>query len=173
MLDSLYSTLFRPSETRFSIAATWGLWLLLGIVLALNAAGIIGLEAKGTLALAAAFVLGGLLGWYWLSASIDLLARLLGGQGDVQTTMSAIAQGFWPLLLTAPAIVVKDWVPEFGELVSLAITVWILFALVRAIRQAHSLNWGRSVLCLAATGILSGAALFGLILWPLMILLGT
>lgn len=173
MLDSLYSTLFRPSETRFSISAAWGLWLLLGIVLAFNAAGVIGLGSKGVLVLAVAFISGGLLGWYWLSASIDLLARLMGGQGNVQTTMSAIAQGFWPLLLTAPAIALKTWLPGLGEVISLAVTLWVLFALIRAIRQAHHLNWGRSILCLVITVVLSVCALLGLFLWPLMILLGT
>ena len=173
MLDSLYSTLFRPSETRFSTVATWGLWLLLGVVLAFNAAGVIGLDAKGTIVLAIAFVLAGLLGWYWVSASIDLLARLMGGQGDVQTTMSAITQGFWPLLLTAPAITIKNWSPVLGELISLAIIIWVLVALVRGIRQTQNIDWGRSILCLAITGILSGITLLGLILWPLMIFLGT
>lgn len=173
MLDSLYSTLFRPSETRFSTAATWGLWLLLGLVLAFNAAGVIGLDAKGTLALVIAFVIGELLGWYWFSASIDLLARLMGGQGDVQTTMGAIAQGFWPLLLTAPAIAIKNWFPGLGELISLVIIIWVLVALVRGIRHVYNLGWGRSILCLVITGILSGVTLLGLILWPLMILLGT
>lgn len=173
MLDSLYSTLFRPSETRFSTSVAWGLWLLLSVVLAFNAAGVIGLGSKGALTLIVAFISGGLLGWYWLSASVDLLARLMGGQGDVQTTMVATAQGFWPLLLTAPAIAVKAWLPSLGELISLAITLWVLFALVRGIRQAHHLSWGRSILCLVITMVLSVFTLLGLFLWPLMILLGT
>jgi len=175
MLDSLYSALFSSADTstgaRLSIA--WGVWVIIGAVLALNAAGAIGLGAKGVLALAVAFILAGLIGWYWLAASIGLLARLLGGQGDVQATMAAIAQSLWPLLLTAPVIGIKAWLPGLGELLSLVIVFWVVGILIREIRQVHRLSWGRSALCFVLTLALAVLAPVGLILWPLMIILGT
>lgn len=176
MLDSLYSALFStadtPTGTRFSIA-TWGVWLIVGAVLAFNAAGVLGLGAKGVLVLAVAFILAGLIGWYWLAASIELLARLLGGQGDVQATMAAIAQSVWPLLLTAPVIAIAAWLPQLGELLSLVIALWVVVVLTREIRRVHSLSWGRAALCLVLTLALAGLAPVGLVLWPLMIFLGT
>ncbi|HEY9845046.1 MAG TPA: Yip1 family protein [Candidatus Caenarcaniphilales bacterium] len=173
MLDSLYANLFKPAEARFSSAVTWQLWLLLGIVLAFNAAGAFSLGAQGVLAFTVVFLLASAVGWYWFSASIDFLARLMGGQGTAPATLSAIAQSFWPLLLSAPVIVLQAWLPTFGELISLLVTVWVLFALVRGIRQVHNLSWRRAVLCLILTVVLTLMAPLGIVLWPLLLGLGT
>ncbi len=174
MLEALYSTLFHPNEaSEDQLSTAWGVWLFLGGVLALNAAGAIGLGAKGVLVLAVAFILAGLLGWFWFSAAVSLLAHLLGGQGSIPGTMAAIAQSLWPLLLTAPAIALKAWLPALGELSSLGIGVWVLVILTRQIRRVHRLSWGRAVLCFVLTVGLAVLAPLGLLLWPFMIILGT
>lgn len=171
MLDALYATLFQPAAPRASIA-TWSAWLLVSAVLAFNAAAALNLGSSGVLVLAIAFILVGLIGWYWLSASVDLLARLLGGQGSVQATMAAIAQSLWPLLLTAPVLTIKDWLPNLGELLSLLLTLWVLLILIRGIRQVHNLGWGRAVLCFALTLVLAVLAPLGMV-WPFVIIFGT
>jgi len=172
MLDSLYTTLFQ-STPRFSAVAIWGAWLSVSAVLAFNAAAALSLGSTGVMVLAIAFILVGLIGWYWLSASVDLLARLLGGQGSGQSTMTAIAQSLWPLLLTAPVLTIKDWLPSLGELLSLLLTLWVLFILIRGIRQAHNLGWGKSVLCFVLTIALAVVAPLGMVMWPFMLIFGT
>lgn len=175
MLDTLYSTLFSPTQSREGTPtlATGGVWLLIGLVLAFNAADVIGLGSKGVLALAVAFILAGLIGGYWLAASLSLLAHLMGGRGSVQATLSAIAESLWPLLLTAPAIAIKAWLPALGEVLSLGIALWVLLILIREIRRVHRLSWGRAILCFVLTVGLAVLAPLGLVLWPLMIILGT
>lgn len=172
MLNSLYATIFRPSEVRFSAQVATAIGLLIVLVLALNAAGTAELDAGSTIAFTLLFLFAGLLGWYWLSASVNLLAQLLGGQGDGRATMQAIAQGLWPLLLTGPAISAANWSDTLGELFSFAISAGVFVTLVVAIRHVHQLSWLRAILCLAITLTLSFLALSGLFLWPVMIILG-
>lgn len=174
MLDSLYFTLFRPSQPpRLAPTLIWGLGLLLALVLALNAAGRVGMGAGGVVGLAIAFLVAGLGAWFWLAASVHLVAKLLGGQGTAQATLAAIAQGFWPLLFTAPAIAIRLRLAPLGQLISLAIALWILLALIQNIRQIHQLSWGQAIFCLGLSLVLAGVALAGLLLWPLILLTGT
>ncbi len=174
MLDSLYGTLFRPAQERHSTTVVLaGLGLLLAVILALNAAGTLGLGVSGVVLLAIAFLVAGLGAWFWLAASVHFLAQWLGGDGQPQATLAAIAQSFWPLVLTPPVLMIRSRVAALGAVLSLAIALWIVVALVQGIRQAHHLGWGQALLCLGLTGLLVGGALLGLILWPLMLLAGT
>jgi hypothetical protein len=172
MLESLYATIFRPSEVRVSAPAAIAIGLLIALILALNAAGTTNLGAAGIIGFTLLFCFAGVLGWYWLTASVHFLAQLLGGQGSVQGTMKAVAQGLWPLLLTGPAIAAAQWSERLGELFSFGISVGVFVTLVAKVRHTHQLNWLSAILCLAITLTLSFLALSGLILWPLMIILG-
>lgn len=172
MLDSFYTTFFRPSIARFSAPVAITVGLLIVFVLALNAAGTAGLGIGGAIGFILLFAFAGLLGWFWLSAAINLLAQLLGGRADGSTTMQAIAQGLSPLILTAPAIAASKWSEALGNLFSFAISIVVFVTLVTVIRNAHQLNWLKSFLCLAIALTVSFFALSGLILWPLMIILG-
>lgn len=174
MLDSLYTAMFRPApEVRVSSQAAITIGLLALFILALNAAGAAQLGVAGVIGFTLLFQFAGLLGWYWLSASVNLLAQLIGGQGNGRTTLLAIAQGLWPLLLTGPAISATQWSNTFGALFSAAITLGTFVTLVIAIRDVHHFGWLQAILCLFTTLVLSGLALLGLILWPLMLILGT
>jgi len=172
MLDSLYVNLFRPAQTRLSPEVSLLIGLLAALILALNAAGAIKLGAGGVVVLWLTFIYAGLLGLFWLAAAINLLAQLLGGQGQGRSMLSAIAQGLWPLLLTGPAIAAAHWSAALGNLFSFLVVLATYFTLAGAIRQVHQLNWFKSAFCLAGTLVLSVLALGGLFLWPLIIFLG-
>jgi hypothetical protein len=172
MLNSLYTTFFKPSEIRISPQASVIIGLLVVFVLALNAAGAASAGVGGVLAFAFLFLFAGVLGWYWLAASLNLLAQLFGGQGNGRATMQAVAQGLWPLLLTGPAIAASNWSSILGGLFSFAISIGVCVTLIFAIRRVHQLDWIPAILCLLITFSLSFLALSGLIVWPLMIFLG-
>lgn len=173
MLTSLYSALFRPTADRLShdrVALVIGALVL--IVLILNAAGAIGVGPWGVIGIGILFAFAGLVGWYWLSASVNLVAQWFGGQGTGQATAIAITQGLFPLILTAPAIAAGEWSVGFGALFSLAISIGVLILWVIAIREAHYLSWWKAIVTLVVTFALSGFALLGLLIWPLMLGLG-
>ena len=174
MLDSFYTAIFRPaSEIRSPIQTAIVIGLLVVLIMALNAAGAAGLGVGGIIGFGVLFLFAGSLGWYWLGASLNLVAQLFGGQGNGRDSLSAIAHGLWPLLLTGVAIAASQWSQTLGAVFSVAITVGVLGTLAIAIHRVHQLSWLSSILCVAITFSLSFLALFGLILWPLMIILGT
>ncbi|MDV2994610.1 MAG: hypothetical protein N4J56_004264 [Chroococcidiopsis sp. SAG 2025] len=123
MLDSLYTTFFRPTAARFSAPVAIAIGLLIVFVLALNAAGTARLGIGGAIGFILLFAFAGLLGWFWLSAAVNLLAQLLGGRADASNTMQAIAAGLAPLILTAPAIAASKWSVALGNLFSFAISI--------------------------------------------------
>ena len=173
MLDTLYVSFFRPADLRQSAQATVIIGGLVILVLALNAAGALGLGVKGVIGFTLLFLLAGVLGWFWLAAAVQLLATLFGGQGTSQDSLAAIARGLWPLLLSGPAIAAAQWSPSLGALLSLALNLGTFFCLAIAIQDAHQLNWFLAAFCLALTLGLSLCTLLGVFLWPVMIVLGT
>ena len=173
MLDSVYAAFFRPHEIRFPTRTAVAIGLLVILVLALNAAGKANLGLGSIIGLALLFLFAGVLGWYWLAASVNLIAQLLGGQGDGRATLEGIVCGLWPLLFTGVAVTAANWSIILGQLFSSAVTLGVFVTLIIAIRQVHRFSWLKASLCLIITLILSGLALSGLFLWPLMIILGT
>lgn len=172
MLDSIYGTIFKPAQVRTTTSAAIAIGLLSVLILAFNAAGSANLGAGGIISFTGLFLFAGVLGWYWFSASVHLLVQLLGGQGNITATLRATAQGLWPLLFTAPAIAAARWSTLFGALFSLAISIGVFVTLTATLSQVHQLSWLKTLLSIAITLALSFLALSGLILWPLMILLG-
>ncbi|MGF1495605.1 MAG: Yip1 family protein [Elainellaceae cyanobacterium] len=174
MLDALYSTMFRPTSDRaFAAQLALPIGLLVIVILTLNAAGALGVGAFGVILLTMTFLFAGLLGWYWFSASINLISQWLGGAGNGRSTALAIAQGLFPLIFTGPAIAAMNWSEALGAIFSLLIFVSLLVTLVIAIRRAHHFHWWKAIAALVITLTLSAFALFGLVLWPLMLALGT
>lgn len=173
MLNSFYATVFRPTEAQVYIRVAFLIGLLIVLILAFNAAGAIGLGAGGVLALIFAFLLAGFAAWYWLSASVNLMAQVMGGRGNASLTLGAIAQGLSPLILTGPAIAAATWSEPAGMIFSLAIALSVLFLLTVGVRRAHQLGWWEAIICLTVTLMMSGLALVGLIIGPMMLILGT
>ena len=173
MLDSVYAAFFRPDENRFPTGTAVAIGLLVILVLALNAAGKANFGLGSIIGFALLFLFAGVMGWYWLAASVNLIAQLLGGQGDGRATLEGIARGLWPLLFTGVAVAAANWSIILGQLFSSAVTFGVLITLIIAIRQVHRFSWLKASFCLILTLILSGLALSGLFLWPLMIILGT
>ncbi|APB34275.1 hypothetical protein GlitD10_1949 [Gloeomargarita lithophora Alchichica-D10] len=172
LLDGLYNSWFRPGLGRPHPSVAIVSILLVLTVLSFNAAGITNSTADGWLGWFFLFLLGGGVGWFWLSAALHMVARLLGGIGSVTDTLGVVAQGLWPLILTGAANSALKVSPRLGLLFSLGINVWVVVNLVRGMGQEHQLNWVRAVLCFGGAIILAELALVGLILWPLMVALG-
>lgn len=173
MLDSVYSAIFRPFQIRFPARAAVTIGLSIVLVAALNAAGTTNSGVGGVIGFALLFLFAGTLGWYWLAASINLIAQLLGGRGDGRETLAGTAWGLWPLLFTGIAIAAANWSIFLGQLCFWTVAIGVFIALTVAIRQVHQFSWLKASLCLGLTLILSLLALSGLFLWPLMIILGT
>ena len=76
MLDSIYTAIFRPSQIRFPRQAAIAIGLLIILVLASNAASTTNLGVGGIVGFALLFLFAGTLGWYWLAASVNLIAQL-------------------------------------------------------------------------------------------------
>lgn len=172
MLNSFYNAIFRPSQIRFPRQAAIAISLLTIFILASNAAARTNSGIAGAAGFALLFLFGGTLGWYWLSASINLIAQLLGGRADARTTITETAWGLWPLLFTGVAITAANWSALLGQLLSWMIVIGVFVTLTIAIRQVYQFGWLKASLCLNITLILSLLALSGLFLWPLMIFLG-
>ncbi len=172
LLDGLYNSWFRPGLGRPHPAVAVVSILLVLTVLSFNAAGVTNSSASGWLGWLFLFLLGGGVGWFWLSASLHMMARLLGGIGSVTDTLGAVAQSLWPLILTGAANHAIQVSPRLGLLFSLGINLWVVVNLVRSLGQEHQLSWVRAVLCFGGAIMLAELALVGLILWPLMIALG-
>ena len=173
MLDSVYTAIFRPFEIRFPRKAAVAIASLIILVLALNAAGTTNSGVGGVVGFALLFLFAGTLGWYWLAASVNLIAQLFGGRGNGRETLGGMAWGLWPLLFTGVAIAANNWSIVLGQLLYLIIILGTFVTLAIAIRYVHELSWLETSLCLGITLILSVLALSGLLLWPLMIVLGT
>lgn len=173
LLDTLYISFFRPADLRHPTQAATLIGGLVVLALSLNAAGAVSLGVKGVIAFAIMFLVAGVLGVFWLAAAVQLVAPFWGGQGTSRTTLEAIARGLWPLLLSGPAIATANWSPTLGALFSLTLSLGTFLSLTSSIRYAHHLGWATAALCLTLTLGLSLLALVGLILWPLMLVLGT
>lgn len=173
MLTALYSSLFNPARDRdlsYSVALVIG--ALVVLTLTLNTAGALGLGPAGVLPLLVVYTLAGLAGWFWFTASVNLVAQWFGGQGTGRTTAYVMAQGLLPLIFTAPAIAALNWSESFGALFTLAISISVLVLWGIGIQKIHQISWFEALLTLGITFALTGLALMGLIVWPLMLALG-
>jgi len=172
ILDDLYNSWFRPGLGRPPLPVTVVSIVLVLIVLSFNAAAFTNSSVGGWLGWLFLFLLGGGVGWFWLSAALHLMARLLGGMGSVTDTLGATAQSLWPLMLTGAANSALQISSPLGLLFSLGINLWVVVNLVRFMAQAHQLPWVRAVLCFGGAIVLAELALLGLVIWPLMVALG-
>ncbi|WP_299408939.1 YIP1 family protein [Acaryochloris sp. IP29b_bin.148] len=175
MLDTLFTTFFGPSPSHSRQPVVLIGFILLSI-LALNAAGTAGLGIAGVIIFFLLFLIGGLLGWIWLSAALHFFAQLLGGQGSAQETLPAVMMGLWPLMISGPAIAASRWPNILGQflglLLGLVVMIGTITTLTRSLCQAHQLHWRKALLTVVLTLAISLLAWLGLILWPLMLALG-
>ncbi|PZD73599.1 hypothetical protein C1752_01903 [Acaryochloris thomasi RCC1774] len=172
MLNTFYTTLFRPRDSQGTAAISLMIGGLTVLVLALNTAGVFHAGTSGLMLILLLFVLAGGLGCYWLATSLHFCAQLLGGQGTSGQTFQAVVRGLWPLLLSGSAIASKHLSPTLGSLFTLGILIGTLITLAGSVRQVHQLSWVQAAVGLSLTLGVSGLALLGLILWPLMLVGG-
>lgn len=172
MLNTFYTTLFKPRDSQASASISLMIGCLAVLILALNAAGTFHVGVFGLMIILLLFVLAGGLGCYWLATSLHFWAQLFGGQGDSGQTFQAVVRGLWPLLLSGSAIASKNLLPSLGSLFTLGILAGTLITVAGSVRQVHQLSWVQAAVSLALTLGVSVLALFGLILWPLMLVGG-
>lgn len=176
MLDALFTSFFgpQPSRSHQPVAVLIGFVLL--SILALNAAGKAGLGIAGLIVFFLLFLIAGLLGWLWLSAALNFFAQLLGGQGSAQNTLRSVMLGLWPLMISGPAIAASRWPNSWGQflglLLGLVVIIGTISTLTRSLCHAHQLHWQKALLTVVLTLVISLLAWLGLILWPLMLVLG-
>lgn len=170
MLDSLYTTLFRPSEAPVapSMGVAWGIWFLLSLLEAMNLAGALALGPGGMVGLFVLVFGLNVMAWFWLSASSNLLAQLLGGKGSGTSTMTAIAQAYWPMILQAPVTAAAPWLGPLAPLLNVAIVIWTYVGVVRALAQVHALSAGRAAVVFIGSGAAIVLGVLALLLTPLI-----
>ncbi len=173
MLDTLYASFFRPAQVRTPLVAALITGSLVILVLALNAAGALSLGSGGVILFVILFAIGALLGWFWFSAALHLVASLLGGHGSGAATLMGVVRSGWPLLLSGPAIAAARWSAPLASLLSFAVTALTLVMLTLSLEQVHQFGRFKAILCVGVALAFSMYSLLGLILWPLMTLLGT
>ncbi|MCG9893071.1 MAG: hypothetical protein MH252_18610 [Thermosynechococcaceae cyanobacterium MS004] len=143
------------------------------VILALNAAGQLRWGLMGLVGLTFLFLLLGWVGFYWYAASIHFLTQIVGIEPRRSQPWLTSLQGAWPLILLGPSVAAqKGWL-GFGRLFTLSVLIGTVVSLLWFLRQAYSANWLQTFLCLGLTGVLSGLALLGLLVWPVMLFLGT
>ncbi|NJM76665.1 MAG: hypothetical protein HC852_13855 [Acaryochloridaceae cyanobacterium RU_4_10] len=146
------------------------------VILALNAAGQLHVGLSGLLGLIFLFLLLGLIGCYWYTASVHLLAQwMVSPQTSHRVPFQpwfVVLQGLWPTILLGPAVSTQRWWPSVGILFTLGILVGTGFTLVLAIRRTYVLSWTQASLCFGVTVILGGLATLGGLGWPMMLFLG-
>jgi|GEM_PF-3432769 len=176
MLDTLFATFFGPQPSRRDQPVAVVIGFVLLSILALNAAGKTGLGIAGVIIFFLLFLVAGLLGWLWLSAALNFFAQWLGGQGSAQDTSRAVMVGSWPLMISGPAIAASRWPNLLGQflglLLGLVVIIGTLTTLTRSLYQAHQFHWHKALQAVALTLVSSLLAWLGLILWPLVLVLG-
>ncbi|MBM3270319.1 MAG: YIP1 family protein [Candidatus Sericytochromatia bacterium] len=162
MLESLYRSLCRPGDAPIELepGTVVGIWGLLAVALAFVAAGKIGVGGFGAFGIALLLLGAFLANWFWAGAGLSLLARLAGGRGTAESTLGALAQAAWPLLLLPPVVALADrnLFPGADALVT-AIAIWALVLGVAFLRRVHGLSWGKAVLAwitLGAVTVMTG-----------------
>lgn len=176
MLDALFTTFFGSQSSRNTQSVSILIGFVLLSILSLNAAGKVGAGIGGVIIFFLLFLVAGLLGGLWLAAAFNFFAQLLGGQGTAQDSLRAVLLGLWPLMVSGPAIAASQWPGIAGQflglLLGLVVLIGTLITLTRSIGQAHQLKWGKALLTVTLTAVSSMLAWLGLILWPLVLVLG-
>lgn len=176
MLDALFVNFFGPQPSRNHQPVGVLIGFVLLIILALNAAGKAGFGIAGVIIFFLLFLVAGLLGCFWLAAALHFFSQLLGGQGKVQDSVRAVILGLWPLMISGPAIAASHWHNSLGQflglLLGLVVIIGTITTLTRSLRQAHQMHWQKALLSVGLTIVSSLLAWLGLLLWPLILVLG-
>jgi hypothetical protein len=159
MLDAFYRQLFRADETPPSSAVAALIAGLVVLVMTLNAGSRLQLPP-------------GALGFFWFAAALFALTSLWGGTSNFFTLLRSTLVGLWPLIFSGVALSIQSVSLALGALFSLAVTIGVLFTLSRSLAVAQSINHWLALISILVVVALSGLAIFGLFLWPMMLLVG-
>lgn len=81
---------------------------------------------------------------------IHLFARLFGGRGGYWNLFSAYAFAAFPLIIGVPVTIFFGFLGLFGDilggLVTFGLAIWVLVLEIIAIREAHGISTGMSIL---------------------------
>ncbi|MEM9137986.1 MAG: hypothetical protein AAGB01_11660 [Cyanobacteria bacterium P01_F01_bin.42] len=172
MLDLLYRQLFHPLEappSRDVAALVLGVLLL---VMTFNAAASFQLPASALSPVLIVFAIGGFLGLFWFSAALFTLSSLFGGECEFQALLPAVLVGLWPLIFSGAAISAQRDMPMLGALFSLAILLGTFITLSRSLAAVQDVRPLNALILILVAMSLSVLAAAGVVLWPLMLLVG-
>jgi hypothetical protein len=172
MLDAFYRQLFRADETPPSSAVATLIAGLVVLVMTLNAGSRLQLPTSALSPFLVLFLLGGALGLFWFAAALFALTSLWGGTSHFFTLLRSILVGLWPLIFSGVALSIQSVSLALGALFSLTVAIGVLFTLSRSLAVAQSINQWLALISILVVVALSGLAILGLFLWPLMILVG-
>lgn len=169
MLESLYQTLFRPRSPLHPLTPSsgWGLMLLLSVLSGMGWAGRLGLGAAGMVLVSLTCLGLYLLAWFFLSASVTLLAELMDGQGRGPETMGSLATALWPALLYGPLMALGDRFERLAGFLGLVLFLWVVTDLIRAVAQVHRLDRTRATLVVLGASALAFLGLGAMLGAPL------
>jgi hypothetical protein len=150
-------------------------WTVGGVVfgiLALNVAGRLQVGVQGVLILTIVFIFVGFTTFYWLNASLSLLARIMRSQAVLPDREMEIMNGLWPLILLGPATSLYRWLPLLGSVFTLLILLTTLGTLTQETRQIYQMSLPQAVFSIVTTMILGLLAAAGIFVWPFIFFLG-
>ena len=172
MLDTLYRQLFRPGEAPPSLDIAGLIGGVLLLVMTFNAAANLQLSASGLSPLLIIFTIGGFLGFFWFAAALYTLSTVMGTNSNFQSLLPSILVGLWPLIFSGAALSMQKNIAPLGGLFSLGLIIGTVFTLSRSIAASQAMGQGRALVIILIALLLSAAALVGIVVWPLMLLLG-
>ena len=172
MLDSFYRQLFRPQEVAPSLDVAALIAGVILLVMTFNAGANLQLSASALSFLLVLFTLGGFLGIFWFTAALLTLMSLGGRPCEFQVLLRAVLIGLWPLMFSGVALAAQRGIPLLGALFSLVVLLGTFVTLARSLAQVQSVSLGQAFLMILVTLTLSVFAIGGVVVWPLMLLLG-
>ena len=143
-------------EVEADTGATGQAALVVGIVAVAAAIG----GARGGTAGIFGYLIGAYLGWLvWSGVTYLVGAKLLGGTATWGEMLRTIGFAQSPGVFYALA-----FIPVLGVLIALGVAIWLLVAVIVAIRQALDITTGRAI-ATAVIGFLAYIALAALTTW--------
>lgn len=165
LLDTVYTTLFRPAEPMRIQGRQWWqaatlVWLVSSLQTLGSASGL--KPAQLGLALLVGW-LSSLLLWWLASLMLHFTADLFGGQGRFADCMTGIGLALTPLLLSAPVNALPNLLGDAGHTLGLlawmGLLFWVLALLARNLSRAESFSLDRSLGALILSGVFTFALL--------------
>ncbi len=114
-----------------------------------------------------------LIGWFFNASVLQLLAEFLGGKGRGRQLFTALGFTYAPSLFSAPVslLIGENW-PRAANLLTFALTVWVVVLTVLAVRSVHGLSTGKSIWTVLIPFISIVLLVLGMTLFTILVIMG-